>query len=167
MKNLLAALLVPGLLAGCQTTTPFAAPDARWTTHQGQLRYSSPGQALIGEAIVATLPPSSFQMNYTAGPGFPLLDLRMSPTQVRAQGVLARGRWQGAPGSAPAKLQAVVALAEVFQQLTAQPLRSDTRTLQAAGWTAAATASAGSLTALDVRFPASDERFQFVFSPRR
>ncbi len=161
MKTFLAALLALGLLAGCQTPQTFPAPDARWTTHQGQLRYSSRDQSLIGETIVAALPPRDFQMNYTAGPGFPLLALRVAGESARAQGVLARGRWQGTPADAPAKLKNIVALAEVFHRLA-----PGTPDLQAGGWTAQASWKQGSLTALDVRFPASGERFQFVFAPR-
>lgn len=162
MRYFFAAFLALGWLAGCQTPGNFATPDSQWTTYNGQLRFSSPEQALIGETIVAVQPPSQFQMNYTAGPGFPLLDLRVNATNARAQGVLARGRWQGAPETAPEKLQSAVALAEVFQRLA-----PGTDRLQGRTWSAQAVWKNGSLTALDIRFSGSGERFQFVFAPRR
>lgn len=168
MKFIIVAFLALGLFASCQSTRSFQEPGFGWRTYQGQLRYSDTERSLIGEVVVASMPPHNFQVDYVAGPGFPLLRIREDRTQAVAEGVLARGRWQGSPEGVPERYRTIFALRDVFNRVAALPRTDRTsETLSGAAWTAEVAAENGRVTVLDVRFPASGERFQFVFPPRR
>ena len=111
-RHFLTALIL--IQAGCQTPHDFAAPDASWKTRTGQLKYTSGERVLIGEVVVSQRGASDFQIEFQKAVGFPLLKLRMDATTARAEGMLARGSWQGAPDLAPKPLRGWVGLREAF-----------------------------------------------------
>lgn len=167
MKFAFCALLILVATTACQTIRPFSEPGANWLTYQGQLRYSDSTRSLIGDVVIASMPPHDFQVDYVAGPGFPLLKIRMNETGALAEGVLVRGRWQGQPEAVPTKFATLFALADVFHRIAAPTIRSQTISSPQPGlWTAKVEAGNNRVTSLDVRFPASRERFQFVFPNR-
>ena len=93
------------LLAACQTTAPFPQPDATWETRVGQLQYVAGDRAVVGECVLSRHGSDNFQLDFHSGPGFPLLRLWVAQNRARAEGVLARGSWQGRADSAPSHLQ--------------------------------------------------------------
>ncbi len=101
ISRLLAALAL--LLAGCQTPLAFPTPDAQWRTRVGQLQYVTPTRSIIGDCVVSRHG-TDFQLDFRTGPGFPLLRLWSSGGKARAEGVIARGSWQGDPSHPPQKL---------------------------------------------------------------
>src|SRR6266436_9605198 len=107
-------LLIPVLLLqGCQTTQPtFATPDARWQTFIGQLQYASPKRSIIGDCVVSVYKDQQFQLDFMAGPGFPLLKLRIAGNLARADGAFAMFPWQGKTDFPPARLESWVATRE-------------------------------------------------------
>ncbi len=104
------------LLAGCQTPHQFAMPDQAWKTHIGQLKYSDAQRTLIGDVVVQRRGAQDFQLEFQKAGGIPLLTLREDATTARAEGLFARGSWQGVPSAAPKHLQNWVALREAFQK---------------------------------------------------
>ena len=114
------AVLIAILLTGCQTPQSFPQPGAQWQTHVGQLQYVSGQSSVIGDVVVRRLGSSEFQLDFQSGPGFPLMRLKQSGERARAEGVLARGVWQGDASRAPEQLQGWVKLRE---SLGRQPLR--------------------------------------------
>ena len=149
-------------LVGCQTALNFAAPEANWKTYLGQMHYSNgTGRSVVGEVVARRSPDGSgFQLQFSSGPGFPLLKLYESGATVRAEGVFARGRWQGQASAAPAQLRNWVRLGEVFGQL-----QSGRPSLSGPGWTAQAQSAGGKTQTLIVSFAAGGERFAFHFNP--
>lgn len=147
-------------LTGCQTPMVFTSPTAEWQSYQGQMHYSNAaGKSVVGEVVARRAPDGSeFQLQFSSGPGFPLLKLWQAGDHARAEGVLARGRWQGRSAKAPPALKNWVRLREVFAQLS--PGRND---LRGPGWTAAAT-YAGAPQRCEVAFVEAGERFDFQFS---
>lgn len=139
----------------------FAAPGANWPAFTGQMHYSNAaGKSVIGEVVVRRSPyPDAFQFQFSSGPGFPLLKLYESGLCVRAEGLFARGSWQGSAASAPAHLRHWVQLREVFAQLA--PGRAH---LSGTGWTAEAQPAGPHPVQLTVSFPEGGERFAFHFS---
>jgi hypothetical protein len=109
------ALLAAVLLAGCQTPHQFATPDQAWQTHIGQLKYRDTKRTVIGDVVVQQRGTQEFQLEFQKGGGIPLLTLRVDATTARAEGLFARGSWQGAPSAAPKHLRNWVALREAFQ----------------------------------------------------
>ncbi len=103
-------------LTGCQTASGFPQPAANWQTFQGQLRYSSgtTGKSVIGDVVIRRSPLGDFQLEFQSGPGFPLMRLYRSGDQVRTEGVLARGSWQGAAEKAPKPLLGWASLPTAF-----------------------------------------------------
>lgn len=134
----IAALFAAALLAGCQTPHQFAAPDKAWKTHIGQLKYRDATRTLIGDVVVQQRGAQDFQLEFQKAGGIPLLTLREDATTARAEGLFARGSWQGAPSAAPKHLQNWIALREAFQQ-----------------------PASGSMRKMD--FPADDQNFVFQF----
>ena len=108
--------LVALLIAGCQTPHEFATPDASWKTRAGQLKYTSGARVLVGEVVVSQRGALDFQIEFQKGGGLPLLKLRMDATTARAEGLFARGSWQGAPDHAPAALRGWVGLRAAFAE---------------------------------------------------
>ena len=101
---------------GCQTPHQFSTPDKTWKTHIGQLKYSDATRTLIGDVVVQQRGAQDFQLDFQKAGGIPLLTLREDATTARAEGLFARGSWQGAPPSAPKHLRNWVALREAFQK---------------------------------------------------
>jgi len=136
---LLLGALLSAALAGCQTPHSFAKPDVSWNTRVGQLQYVGGGRSVIGECVVSRRGATDFQLEFSSGPGFPLMRLSRAGEITRAEGVLARGAWQGRPEQAPEQLR---------------------------GWmrVAHSRAVAGSETRQIINSPETGERFVFVFS---
>ena len=109
------AILVAGslLLSGCQTPFSFPTPDSHWRTMTGQLQYVTPQRSVIGDCVVSTLHDDQFQLDFVAGPGFPLMKLRQAGRMARAEGLFARGSWQGDIDQAPERLKSWFALREI------------------------------------------------------
>lgn len=126
------------LITGCQTPHEFTAPDASWKTRTGQLKYTSGERVLVGEVVVSQRGTADFQIEFQKGGGLPLLKLRMDSATARAEGLFARGSWQGPPARAPKSLRGWVGLREAFAQR--QPER------------------------FTITSHHSDDRFEFVFS---
>ena len=112
VRHVLAAAVL--FFAACQTPHEFTAPDRSWTTQTGQLKYTSGQRVLVGEVVVSRRGASDFQIEFQKGGGLPLLKLRMDATTARAEGLFARGSWQGAPDRAPKPLRGWVALRAAF-----------------------------------------------------
>jgi hypothetical protein len=132
------ALLTIALLIGCQSTAPFPRPDSTWQTRIGQLQYATARRSVIGECIVSRGSARDFQLDFHTGPGFALLRLWRSGDHVRAEGVLARGSWEGNANRAPQHLAGWVKMAGDFPR------------------------NAGRQTSLSS--PKTGERFVFVFA---
>ena len=101
-------------LTGCQTPHQFATPDKSWETHIGQLKYSDAKRTIIGDVVVQQRGPQDFQLDFQKAGGIPLLTLREDSATTRAEGLFARGSWQGAPAAAPKHLRNWVALRTAF-----------------------------------------------------
>ena len=111
-----AALFAAALLSACQTPHQFAMPDRSWRSQIGQLKYSDAQRTLIGDVVVQQRGPQDFQLEFQKAGGIPLLTLREDATTARAEGLFARGSWQGTSASAPTHLRNWVALREAFQK---------------------------------------------------
>jgi hypothetical protein len=72
---------------------------------------SAAGKSVIGDVVVRRSKQGDLQLAFSSGPGFPLMRLSQSGTVARAEGVLARGSWQGAPERAPQHLRGWIRLA--------------------------------------------------------
>ena len=162
MRHLIRCLpFVPALLllGSCQTPTAFPEPTAQWETHVGQLQSTAAGKSVIGEVVVRRSGTENFQLSFSSGPGFPLLKLWASGESGRAEGVLARGQWQGLLSQAPSQLQSFTRLPEVFAAISPERPRAQT-----GAFAAEAQFSGKRLTRLSSTFPATGERLIFVFS---
>jgi hypothetical protein len=126
------------LNTGCQTPHTFATPDASWKSHIGQLKHTNSKRTLVGEVVVQQRGAQEFQLDYLKGGSFPLISIRQDAEVTRAEGLLAGGRWQGAPDKAPPALRPWLSLRKFFS------------------W--AVTASTPSLTFTD-----GGQRFEFQF----
>ena len=133
-----AALCAAALLAGCATPHRFSTPDKTWQTHIGQLKYSDQTRTLIGDVVVQQRGAAEFQLELQKAGGIPLLTLREDATTARAEGLLARGSWQGSAEKAPAHLRNWIALREALQK-------------------------PGGSAARKVDFPADGQHFDFQF----
>lgn len=116
--KLTAACASLALLTACQSPHTFSPPDGSWKTHVGQLKHTSDQRTLVGEVVVQRRGAEEFQLDFLKGGSFPLLSLRQDATMARAEGVLARGRWQGTPERAPAPLRPWLSLREFFSTKT-------------------------------------------------
>lgn len=130
--NRLTVIALAAMLAACATPHEFPAPDASWITRTGQLKYTSGERVLIGEVVVSRKGAADFQIEFQKGGGLPLLKLRMDAAAARAEGILARGSWQGAPDQAPEPLRGWVGLREAFakrrsDRLVVTPRESEDR----------------------------------------
>lgn len=115
-------LALAALLPACQTPHEFADDrSGKWTIQTGQLKYTSGERVLVGEVVVMQRGAAGFQIEFNKGAGLPLLKLRMDETTARAEGIFARGSWQGAPDRAPKPLRGWIGLREAFAKK--QPAR--------------------------------------------
>ena len=112
--NRRALLALAALLAGCQTPHEFAAPDATWRTHSGQLKFTSGDRVLIGEVLVRRRGAAEFQLEFQKSAGIPLMKIRADAGVACAEGMLARGSWQGAADQAPERLRGWFELRAAF-----------------------------------------------------
>jgi len=109
--RLLLALVCTLLLGACASTHQFAAPGPDWRTWHGQLKYSNPKRSIIGDVVVSRHGKTDFQLEYMAGPGFPLLLLKQDAEKAEAKGALAFGP--------PGHLKGWYSLRESFANLPA------------------------------------------------
>lgn len=112
--SLLAALLALALGACATAARQFPEPDPTWRRLSGQLRYQTPESSVIGDVVIRSQG-DEFQLDFASGPGFPLLKWRQSGSYARAEGILARGAWQGDISAAPEPLQSWAKLAEKLE----------------------------------------------------
>lgn len=92
------------VLAGCATVPPFPEPDRTWQTFNGQLQYITAGSRVIGE-FEASSRNGDFRLQFTKGGAVPLIRVSRHQQYARAEGALARGRWQGTAEHAPSALR--------------------------------------------------------------
>lgn len=157
-------------LSACQMTPAreYPTPGAGWHTSVGQLQYATPQRSVIGEAVVSSLGTQDFQLDFTAGPGVPLMRLRETGNSARAEGPFAGGSWQGDPARPPRQVASWAALREAFSAVNATRAGSKRGAVaySAAGagnpWIAKA--SSGEPRRVSVEFPRTNERFVFVFA---
>ena len=164
--KLLPCLLALGLFAGCQTTPQtFRTPDAHWHTEIGQLQFSNPKRSIIGETVVTAFDHQEFQLDFLAGPGFPIIKLRRTGNTAHAESALARVAWNGKTEHPPGPLKSWLALADVFWQLNGSTKTEVALQSEAPGlWTAKARLNQGRPADVTVEFPKSKERFVFHFN---
>jgi len=153
-------------MAGCQSIQQtFSKPDARWHTEIGQLQYSTPKRSVIGEVVVTSLVNREFQLDFMAGPGFPIMKLRQSGDSAHAEAAFAHASWSGRTAHTPGKLKPWLALADVFSQLAGSKANQVTLQSKTTGfWSATANLSGGRPLDVTVQFPQSKERFVFHFN---
>ncbi len=120
---------------------------------------------MIGEAVVSRNGGQDFQLEYVAGPGVPLMRLRESGAAGSAEGVFARGGWQGVPSQAQGRIASWMSLREVFAAVEASGAASHANVSAPNGaWHAQADLSAqGKPRRIAVDYPQTHERFVFVF----
>ena len=99
----LIALIALIALAACANSPDFPAPTAQWETFTGQLQYVTKERSVIGE-FTAARHSGEFRLEFSKAGAVTLLKLARHGDVLRAEGPLARGRWQGASQSAPAHL---------------------------------------------------------------
>ncbi|MEI6350651.1 MAG: hypothetical protein WCP06_06045 [Verrucomicrobiota bacterium] len=160
------AIAVISALAGCQTPLQFPTPGPNWRTGVGQLQYVTPQRSVIGEAVVSHFDRTNFQLDFVAGPGVPLMRLRQSGDAARAEGMFARGSWQGTPARVPGRLKSWVALRDVFAALDATRARRLTLESPDGKWIARVEQAVGQPRRISIDFPETGERFVFVFGNR-
>jgi hypothetical protein len=132
MKRIIVALAFLLGFAGCAVTPEFPAPDDQWDTFTGQLHYLSPKRSLVGEFTAARYG-REFRLDYSKGAAFPLLKLSHHGELLRAEGPLARGRWQGRAEAAPPHLRGWVRIPARFAALQMNPASSRTEILTLPG----------------------------------
>ena len=111
MFRIAAILLAAVFLTACQTTHQFAQPGPGWRTWHGQLKYTNPKRSIIGEVIASARNGTDFQLEYMAGPGFPLIMIQQDAAASKAKGALAFGT--------PGHLKGWYSLRESFVHLPA------------------------------------------------
>ena len=113
MKTLLSLLLLCSM-AGCLTMPPPLefTPDPGWETRSGQLQFTGRERSVIGEVLISSGSATNFYFTFSAGPGFPLLEMRREGDELAARGAFARGRWSGKTSETPEHLRPWLAWAE-------------------------------------------------------
>lgn len=155
----LAGLVLAAALAGCQTPHQFAKPDRTWQTHIGQLKYSDAERTVIGDVVVQRRGEQEFQLEFQKAGGIPLLTLREDATTARAEGLFARGSWQGAPSAAPKHLRNWVWLRTAFRHPKPLAIKAGDQP-----WTGEAKSLGGRLSSVSLYFPEDKKRFVFQFN---
>jgi len=154
-------------LSSCQTTITrsFPTPGDNWNNAYGQLQYVTPKRSVIGEAVITRNGTQDFQLDYTAGPGVPLIRVRETSHSAAAEGAFAMLGWQGDPARPPHHLISWMELREVFAAIEAHSKQNHVSVHGPAGtWNAQAELAAGKLERVRVEFPRKKERFTFVFA---
>jgi len=139
----------------------------------GQLQYVTPQRSVIGDCVVSILHDDQFQLDFVAGPGFPLMKLRESGRMARAEGLFARGSWQGDIDQAPERLKSWLALREIVARAGRASAGGGVIHLQSPGfWNGETQVAAGGTEDIKIQFLRSDmprksawmERFVFHFN---
>jgi hypothetical protein len=107
-------------LTSCQTIHQFLGPSRDWQARNGQLLYKGTRNRLIGEVLVRFSKAGDFELTFTKGPGFSLLEVRQDANFASVKGPLARGGWSGPSAQAPARLRGWLQLREVLMASGAQ-----------------------------------------------
>ena len=100
-------LTIAVAVCGCATTPQaqqFPQPTNLWESFDGQLQYVTPDHSVIGE-FVASRHSADFHLEFSKGGAVPLIKVSRHEQLARAEGPLARGRWQGEASTAPAALR--------------------------------------------------------------
>src|SRR5215207_2661124 len=106
MKLCFSLLPVMTAFSGCATqpvANQFPQPTDLWESFSGQLQYVAAGHSVIGE-FVASRHAADFHLEFSKGGAVPLIKVSRHEELALAEGALARGRWQGNAGAAPAPL---------------------------------------------------------------
>lgn len=160
------AVALLATLSACQTAREFPAPGSHWNNAQGQLQYTTPKRSVIGEAVLSGNGMQDFQLDFSAGPGVPLMRLRESGEIARMEGMFVLGSWQGNPAHAHGRLASWATLREVFAALEARIDAPCAKLASAPGaaipWTAQLTQAPGQPQRIRIEFPRTHERFTFV-----
>lgn len=100
-------LAIAFAFASCQTTPKheFAPPSANSQVKTGQIAYTDAKLSLIGEVLVRYSKTGDFELVFTKAVGVRLLSIQQDAEFGRAEGPLARGRWEGKLADAPARLR--------------------------------------------------------------
>jgi hypothetical protein len=102
-------------LTSCQTIRHhFLGPSRDWQARNGQLLYKGTRNRLIGEVLVRFSKAGDFELTFTKGPGFALLEVRQDANFASVKGPLARGGWSGPSAQAPVRLRGWLQLREVL-----------------------------------------------------
>jgi hypothetical protein len=120
--------------------------------------YYSGQRSVVGDVVVSRLGSSDFRLEFSSGPGFPLMRLSQSAVRSRAEGAFARGQWQGGVEHAPKHLRTWLHLREVFAALPGH-----NGSFRQGSWRAKAEYAEGKLEQLTVS-TSNGERFAFHFS---
>ena len=155
----LAGLALAAALSGCQTAHQFVTPYTTWQTHIGQLKYSDAQRTVIGDVVVQRRGEQDFQLEFQKAGGITLLTLREDATTARAEGLFARGSWQGTPSAAPKHLRNWVALRAAFLHPRPLAIKAGDQ-----NWRGEAKSVGGQLTSLSLAFPADEQQFVFQFN---
>lgn len=115
MIFLVGLCIAASCLTGCQTLRHhFLAPSHDWQARSGQLLYRGKRTTLIGEVLVRFSKAGDFELTFTKGPGFILLELRQDANFASVKGPLARGSWSGPNAQAPTRLEAWLELRKLL-----------------------------------------------------
>lgn len=160
------------VLAGCQSPLSFPTPDTHWRTETGQLQYMTPQRSVIGDCVVSMLHGDEFQLDFVAGPGVPLMKLRESGGVGRAEGIFARGSWQGDIANAPEHLRSWFALREIVTGVLNGTSRAGVDLERPGTWSGAVQVLSSGPNSIKIQFLRSDmprksawmERFVFHFN---
>jgi hypothetical protein len=156
-------LAVAALVAGCQSARDFTTPDASWKSHIGQLRYESGERVIVGEVVVTRRGFEEFQLEFIEGGSPRLLKLWISGEKARAEGLLARGSWQGPIYKAPQQLRHWMKLPAIFAAADAG--QKQWMAVPASGASAAMIAEGGAIQQIRVLTLSPDEDLVFRFQP--
>lgn len=116
----LLALALALALTSCATRNPsFPSPTSAWENESGQLQYVTAKRSIIGEFTTAHLG-RDLRFEFSKGGTLPLLKLARTGDTIRAEGVLARGRWQGPMDAAPSYLGGWVRVSNALLDSAAQ-----------------------------------------------
>ena len=160
------AVALLATLSACQTAREFPAPGSHWKNAQGQLQYTTPKRSVIGEVVLSGNGLQDFQLDFSAGPGVPLMRLQESGAIARMEGMFVLGSWQGNPAHAHGHLASWTRLREVFAALETQIDAPYAKLASTPGtgspWTAQLTQAPGQPQRIRIEFPKTRERFTFV-----
>ena len=152
------ALFICLLVTGCAGVSQLLPPPGQgWTTHLGQLAYSSKKRDFMGDIVMQVSPDGGIKLDFMKGPGPSLVSIRQTTERARVEGALMPIAWQGAPASAPALLSGWLTIQPTLQALqSGKPLPKGVKANLGKS-------SSGAWKQLEISIPARQERFLFIF----